>query len=197
MALNTSEWSNNRIVARNRIQKTMSLPREFATQTVYHFSESACEAIANAADDDVRGVILKERARVESVAMKDHQKDVQNTFALAAVAEVVRGDKTPEELAQIVIATDSVDALIAVFDDLDDDAIDRIAAVGNRLTAACDAVRAKRIEPAPPTPDTAPPTDESPAEPPKPKKTAKKTSKPKKPASDASEDATAGEDATT
>jgi acetyl/propionyl-CoA carboxylase alpha subunit len=193
MPVDLSQWSQNRHSARNRIEKHLSQTRVFANEIVKHFSEAACEAIANAADDEVRSLIAKERSRLERDSLKEHQEDVQTTFALAAVAEVARGDKSPEELAKAVIDTESVDALIVIFDELEVDTIDRIAAIGNRLTAACDAVRVKRAKPAAPKADAAAEPAESPADSPEP---AKKSAKAKKPASDASPDATEGTDAT-
>ena len=208
MSVDISKWSDTRIVARNRTEKAISQSRPITNEIVAHFSDDVCDAIAKAADADVRGLVEAQTTVLKAKALKEHETDVAKTFAMATIAEAVKSGKSPEEIVAAIIAINSYEELARFLSEFDDDAIDRIDQIASSLRLACEEIRAER-RPAPPAEVTAKPDSgespakaespasetSSPADSQEPAETATEPPKPETEASEATQDERKQEDA--
>lgn len=144
MSVEVSKWKETRVVARNRVEKAMAQSRAIATEVVAHFSDETCEAISQASDEEVRQLVESQANVLKSKALIEHREDVAKTFAMAAVAEAARGEKSPEQVVAAVIAADSFDEIVSLVMLLDDETIEKLDEIAAKFRLACEQVKAGR-----------------------------------------------------
>jgi len=144
MSVEVSKWKETRVVARNRVEKAMAQSRAIATEVVAHFSDETCEAISKASDAEVRQLVESQANVLKSQALIEHREEVAKTFAMAAVAEAARGEKSPEQVVAAVIAADSFDEIVSLVMLLDDETIEKLDEIAAKFRLACEQVKAGR-----------------------------------------------------